>query len=276
MNFSLPAAIERLPRQKTRLIAACRVGEAEPDVIGMAIAGSFVEGTPDSYSDLDLRVVVKDGSFERLFHRREDFARACGPLIAAFTGEHVGEPHLLITLYDDLIHVDYLFVDLAEAPTRNGGRAVQVMWQRDPRVTEALSRRVRTDPAADLAYLEARVWTWTWYIQSKILRGELWEAAAGLAMIREAALFRLLTLRRGIRYRGSRFAEQVVGEYAAALNSTLSSLDRGSLLEALRTAVKLYVELADPLLEQYGIARAARARSVVLDALAAGLDWFAS
>jgi Streptomycin adenylyltransferase len=276
MDLSLPAAIERLPRQKTRLIAACRVGEAEPDVIGMAIAGSFAEGTADSFSDLDLRVVLKEGSFERLFSRREDFARACGPLIAAFTGEHVGESHLLITLYDDMIHVDYLFVELADAPTRNDGRTVQVLWQRDPRVTAALSRPVRTDPAADLAYLEARVWTWTWYIQSKILRGELWEAAAGVAMIREAVLFRLLALRRGIRYRGSRFAEQVVGEYAGDFNSTLSSLDRESLLEALRTAVKLYVELADPLLDQYGVARAARARSAVLDALAAGLNWFAS
>jgi hypothetical protein len=239
----------------------------------MAIAGSFVDGTPDTYSDIDLRVVLANGSLERVFPRREEFARACGPLVAAFTGGHLGEPHLLITLYDDLVHVDFLFTELADATRKNEGRKVQVLWQRDPGVTEALSQRYVADPAADLAHLEARMWAWTWYIQSKILRGELWEAVSGLGYVRDVVTFRLLAMSQNIRYRGARFAEQFVGEHAGALARTLGSLDRESLLEALRTTVHLYVELVDPLLEQHGVDPARPARKAVLSALEAGLSW---
>jgi hypothetical protein len=98
------------------------MGLSEPNVVGMAIAGSFVDGLPDAYSDLDLRMVLANGSLQRVFPRREELARACGPLVAAFTGEHVGEPHLLVTLYEDLVHVDYLFAELADAPDKNEGR----------------------------------------------------------------------------------------------------------------------------------------------------------
>jgi len=273
MDFSLPQGIDRLPHHRGRLIAACQAGTNEPDVIGMAIAGSFVEGTPDIYSDLDLRVVLANGSLERVFPRREEFASECGPLVAAFTGEHVGEPQLLITLYDDLMHVDYLFIELADAPRKNDFRKVQVLWQRDPHVSEALSRPYVADPAADLAYMEARIWTWSWYIQSKILRGELWEAVSGLAFVRTAVLFRLLAMSQKIRFRGARFAEQTVGEYSGAVARTLGSLENESLLEALRTTVSLYVELADPLLDRYGVEPARPARQTVLSALEAGLSW---
>ncbi len=239
----------------------------------MAIAGSFVDGSPDEYSDLDLRVVLANGSFERVFPRREEFARACGPLVAAFKGEHVGEPQLLITLYDDLVHVDYLFTELADAPKRNDGRKVQVLWQRDPGVSEKLSQPYTADPAADLAYMEARMWTWTWYIQSKILRGELWEAVSGLAFVRDEVLFRLLAMSQGMRYRGARFAEQIIGTHADAVARTLGPLDKGSVLEALRATVHLYIELADPLLERYGVELAHSARKTALSALEAGLSW---
>lgn len=273
MDFSLPEGTVRLPRHRQRLITACQVGQNTPDVVGMAIAGSFVDGTPDAYSDLDLRVVLANGSFERVFPKREEFARACGPLIAAFTGEHVGEPHMLITLYYDLVHVDYLFTELVDAPIENEGRNVRVLWQRDPAVSEALSRPYTSDPKNDLAFMEARMWTWTWYIQSKIIRGELWGAVSGLSLVRDVVLFRLLAMSREIRYRGARFAEQVVGERGGAFAQTLGSLDQESLLEALRTTVSLYVELADPSFEQYGLEPEHRARRTVRTALEAGLSW---
>ena len=45
------------------------------------------------------------------------------------------------------------------------------------------------------------------------------------------------------------------------------------MLEALRASMDLYVNLADPLLELYGVDAAREARTVVLDALKAGLEW---
>jgi hypothetical protein len=273
MQIVLPKAIDDFPLHRQRLIAACDVGAAESEVIGMAISGSFAYGTPDAYSDLDLRVVVADGSLDRVFERKEAFARRCGPLVAAFTGEHVGEPHLLITLYSDLIHVDYLFTDLAGAAERNEGRPVHVLWQREPAVTAALSRTPTLDPVADLTYMESRIWTWAWYIQSKILRGELWEAASGINFVRDVVIFRLFAVVNQERFRGARFAESVVGEHGSAVTRTLSGLDRQELLEALRTEVRLYREIGDPLLARYGVQPNQAARATVLAALGKGLDF---
>jgi Streptomycin adenylyltransferase len=272
MDIRLPASIDRLRRHKERLIAACETGWGEPDILGMAIAGSFVDGTPDEYSDLDLRIVLRDRSLESVFSRREELARNCGPLVAGFTGEHVGEPHLFITLYEDLLHVDFLFMELAEAPERNDGRQVVVLWERDREVAAALSRPYAPNPEEQLSYVESRFWTWTWYIQSKILRGEIWEAVSALNFVRDAVLFRLLAMRRGIRFRGARHASDLLGDYAMSLERTQASLGKRALLDALTTTVRLYLELADPLLAEHSIHPDA-ARPFVLRALAAGLSW---
>jgi hypothetical protein len=189
-------------------------GVGERDVIGMALAGSFADGKPDLYSDLDIRVVLVDGSFERVFERREELARDSGPLVAAFTGEHVGEPQLLITLYQNLVHVDYLFTEIAQAAEKNEGRRTFILWQRDDQLSNALSRPYVASRVKDLTYLEARMWTWTWYIQSKVLRGELWEAVSALNFVRDTVLFRLLAMSQESRYRGARFAEELQGEHA--------------------------------------------------------------
>ena len=273
MELYLPAAVDRLPRHKRRLLAACEVGRAEPDVVGMAIAGSFVDGKPDEYSDLDLRVVVRDRTLEGVFSRREEIASNSGPLIAAFTGEHVGEPQLLITLYEDLVHVDFLFVALADAAERNLGRQVQVLWERTHEVSAALSHPYVADPVADLNYLEARIWTWTWYIQSKILRGELWEAASALNFVRDAALFRLLALEHGMRFRGARHVQGLLGGRAVTFAQTQTAVEQLALLAALRATVRLYLELADPLLAGHGVLPNIEARKIVMRALDAGLSW---
>ena len=273
MDFTLPLAIDYLPRHKRRLIAVCEMGFNEPDVLGMALAGSFAEGVPDEYSDLDIRVVLAKGSLNSLFRRREELARACGPLVAAFTGEHVGEPHLLITLYEDLVHVDFLFAELAEMSSRNEGRLALVLWRRDQGVASAFSQSHVSDIPIDLEYMEARMWTWTWYIQSKILRGELWEAVSGLTFVRDRVLFRLLAITQDVRHRGARFAEALVGEHAASVAGTYGTLHQESLLESLRNTVQLYMVLADPLLAQHGVNPVGAARKAVIAALDAGLSW---
>ena len=57
------------------------------------------------------------------------FAQRLGPLLASFTGEHVGEPLLLICLYGPpLIHVDLKFVALHDLEHRVEDGIV--VWER--------------------------------------------------------------------------------------------------------------------------------------------------
>jgi hypothetical protein len=82
------------------------------------IAGSWITRELDNYSDLDLILVTKD----KLADKQEmlAYAHRLGDLLSAFTGEHVGEPRLLICLYSDpLLHVDIKFLTLDELSPRS-------------------------------------------------------------------------------------------------------------------------------------------------------------
>ncbi|HXJ66557.1 MAG TPA: nucleotidyltransferase domain-containing protein [Actinomycetota bacterium] len=274
-EVSLPTGIEQLPLHRRRLEAVCAAASSRDDVLGMVIGGSIASGEADEYSDLDLQLVVEKGGVDTLAAQLRDLAVEAGPVVAAFTAEHVRVPEMLIVLYEDLIHVDLQPVEVGRLPQRNAGLAAFVLWERDGRISGTLPWPAPAPggPTKDLAWFEGRVWTWSWYIQTKILRGELYEALDGLHYVRDRVLFRLLAFQRGEAGGGSRRIEQHLGPLADRFAATVPAMTQESVLAALREAMRLYVELADPLLAEHGLARNDAARSVVHRALDEGLDW---
>lgn len=150
------------------------------------LEGSFASEKADALSDLDLQLFTEDGDFDGLTARLRAIADRAGPVVAAFTAEHVGLPHMLIVLYDDLIHADFEPVKVSNAAARNRGLACFVLWQREDGIREALRglNGQHQESSRDVAWLEKRMWTWIWYVQAKILRGELCEALDGLQDMR--------------------------------------------------------------------------------------------
>jgi hypothetical protein len=273
MDFALPPTFDRFPRHRAKAEAACRAALADPDVVGMAVTGSFAAGIADDVSDVDLRLYARSGTVETVVARVPELAAACGRVVALFVAEHLGIPTLTIVLFDELVHVDVDVISVDRAAEHNEGLPAVVLWEREP-ISAALPGTYRPDFAADLRWMEARIWTWSWYIQSKVLRGELYEALDGLQYVRDQVLFRLLAFGRGDRPAGGRRAEAVVGDHADAFARTVPiSLDRAAFLEALRAEIDLYRLLADPLLARHGVDLAIEARAVILRALELGLDW---
>jgi len=176
----------------------------------MAVTGSFATGNADEVSDVDLRVYARSGAVETVVARVPELAAACGPVVALFVADHLGIPTLTIVLYDDLVHVDFDVISVDRAAEHNQALPAVVLWERDP-ISAALPGRYESDVAVDARWMEARIWTWSWYIQSKVLRGELYEALDGLQYVRDQVLFRLLALGRGDRPSGGRRAEVAVG-----------------------------------------------------------------
>src|ERR687898_1499735 len=73
--------------------------------------GSLGYGGFDEHSDLDFVIVVRADDHAAAMAGRQAFAAGLGSLLAAFGGEHVGEPRLLIGLYGPpLLHVDLKFI----------------------------------------------------------------------------------------------------------------------------------------------------------------------
>ena len=84
-------------------------------LVGVAAGGSFITGTMDEFSDIDLVIIVGPPSIDEVMQERTRIASRLGCLVDTFTGEHVGEPRLLICLYDQpVLHVDLKFVSLAD------------------------------------------------------------------------------------------------------------------------------------------------------------------
>lgn len=111
---------------------------ADSRVVGVAAAGSYSADLMDDYSDLDLVVVCEGASFDEVMQSRKQVASKLGRLVAAFTGEHVGEPRLLICLYGPpALHVDLKFVRIEDLKDRVDQPTV--LWERDVRLTEALA-----------------------------------------------------------------------------------------------------------------------------------------
>src|SRR5262245_7151177 len=273
MDILIPASFDAHPLHRSKVEAATRAGLENPDIVAMAVAGSFAEGIADELSDVDLRLYVPEDAIERTVRAIPAMAAACGTVIALFTGEHVGVPSLTIVLYDDLVHVDFDVLSSGGVGEHNSGLPALVLWERDG-VSAQLPGEDRTNIVQDLRWIEDRMWTWCWYIHAKILRGELYEALDGLQYVRDRVLFRLLAFQRGTRPSGARRVEDSLGEREAAFARTVpATLDSAAVLSALRAEIELYLELSAPLFVEHAIAANDAARAVVRPALEAGLDW---
>ncbi len=273
MDIAIPASFDGLPLHRAKVEPICRYAVGRAEVVGMAVTGSFAAGHPDAYSDVDLRVAVEDDALESALADRRVFADAGGTVVAMFTGEHVGAPELAIVLYDDLTHVDLHFQPAGRVGEMGRGLPAIVLWERDGRLTAQLPGADPEDPAAKLAWWEARMWTWCWYVQAKILRGEVYEALDGLGYLRATVLFPLLAMSRGRRAAGARRVEEMLGDLEQEFARTASPPDRLEAMEGLRAAVRLYRTLADPLLDRHGVPVEEAAREVASVALGRGLGW---
>ncbi len=208
-------------------------------ILGVAAGGSFISGDMDEFSDLDLVVLTDPSLFGEAPDRRRALAASLGTLLAAFTGEHVGEPRLLICLYGPpLVHVDLKFV----TPDGLASRVEDpiVLWERDGRFRAALRSGSARYPAPDPQWLEDRFWIWVHYIATKIGRGELFSALDSLAFLRARVLGPLALEEATAQPSGVRRIERAAPARASELEATVARYDAVDCLRALGAAIALY------------------------------------
>jgi hypothetical protein len=213
--------------------------KSDADLTGLAAGGSWITNEIDEYSDLDLILITKKkigGDKEKML----DYARRFGDFISGFTGEHVGEPRLLVCLYDNpLLHVDIKYLTLPEFHQRVEDPAV--LFERDNQLTDIIKSTKAAWPPLDLQWIEDRIWTWVHYIASKAGRGEYFECIDGLGFIRLKVIAPLLQVKNKSLPRGLRKAETKLGlPDVENLKITLANYNRDSILKALDNTVSVY------------------------------------
>ena len=211
-------------------------------IVGVMAGGSYLTDSMDEFSDLDLVIAVDASHYAAVMDERQEIAALLGPLLAAFTGEHVGEPRLLICLYDaPLLHVDLKFVSMTDIDKRVEDPAV--LWERDGSVTQALKRGVAEYPMPAPAWIEDRFWIWVHYGATKIARGELFEAIDFLSALRNIVLGPMGLRRAGMRPQGVRKIEMLAPALGEELRKTVATYDAADCLRALRACVDIYRKL---------------------------------
>lgn len=233
-----------IPALHQKFIKRVRDGVArDPRLAALLAGGSYVHGGLDDHSDLDFVIVVQDESYSEVMASRLEFAARLGELLAAFTGEHVGEPRLLICLYGPtLVHVDLKFVKSSDL-TRLVERPA-VLFARDPGQLESILEAAAIEwPNAPPEWFEQRAWIWLHYGAAKLARGEVFEALGMLAFFRDQVLGPMLHRRAGRPQRGVRRIEMLGGSAMGRLAGTIATFDAESVRAAFLKAIDMYLDL---------------------------------
>lgn len=236
----LPTAIESsLHRVLPRL-------QADPRLDGVAAAGSWITDELDEFSDLDLIVVVKDSGYDEVMRAKLDIVLSMGDALSAFTGEHVGEPRLVIGLFDNpLLHIDFKFITLADLEDRTEDPVV--LWERDGALSAAMAQARARPTQPDVQWMEERFWVWIHYAATKLGRGELFETLDFLSFLRAAVLGPLTLSEHGGLPRGVRRLEAIAPHDLERLEATVAAHDHESCGAAVRAAIEAYRDLRDRL-----------------------------
>lgn len=232
--------------QKAFADTATEILKDDKNVIGLAVAGSWLTNEIDEYSDLDLILVTHDkisGDKNKMLN----YAKRLGQLLSGFTGEHVGEPRVLICLYDNpLLHVDIKFLTLEEFYQRI--ETPHILLDTNGQLKNILEQTEPKFPYPDYQWIEDRFWIWVHYALLKIGRGEFVEAFDFLGFLRMVVFGPLLHIKNGNLPRAVRKVEtQLTADDFEQLKTTIPSYSRNSLLDSLQNSVSLYRQLRNEL-----------------------------
>ncbi len=213
--------------------------ETDDSVTGLTVGGSWITNQIDEYSDLDFIIVTKEKISDNI-DKMIDYAKRLGNLLSCFTGEHVGEPRLLICLFDNpLLHVDIKFLTIEEFHDRV--ETPTILLDKGNQLKSVIDNTTSIFPYPDYQWVEDRFWIWIHYALLKIGRGEYLETFDFLGSVRTIILGPLLHIKNGNLPRGVRKVEtQLESNDFDKLKGTIPEYNKQSLLNCLRNSVSLY------------------------------------
>jgi predicted nucleotidyltransferase len=243
-----------LPAHEEIGSAAARLLAADPRVVGLYLLGSFADGTPDRFSDIDIYIVLEAGTREEVIaeHLQSVITKA-GEVGTIFPATHLGDPFQIIAFYKSElpVHVDYQYQESADlAPNAKGKNALILLdrtgdvgrWRQACQEAEGDDEERASER---LQYIEDCFWAWCWYTQAKIERGELWEARDAIEYVRTEVLVSLADMVLGLPHEGNRRLE---GKYPAEILKHLertapSGHSKVPYQKAMSASVTLYLYL---------------------------------
>lgn len=260
--MQLPSTFVQLPTHKKIAEKIFDLLHQDERVLGIYLSGSFAHGKPDIYSDLDFYILVPAESREQIKKDHEKLRGQVGDIVSSFPATHLGDPNQFITFYRESypIHVDYQYRIRDELVPRKKDRDALILLDKSGELKEwkdkCGSMEESYSPTQEqLQYFEDRFWAWCIYTDSKIKRGELWEARDAIEYLRNNVLVRLAYYIHALRFEGNRRVET---KFPKAIVSSLdATLQKGTLQthysDALLAIANCYVEFMDEAAKKFNI-----------------------
>jgi hypothetical protein len=263
--------LEQLPHHEVvinRFVTAC---QADERVVATTLYGSHARGATDAYSDLDLGLITTDESYEAFCAEREAFIR------------HLGEP-LFQEDFGSASSVFFILADGTEGELAIG-RASQfdqlhdepykVLLDKQNILAGAVFRPAEPDSAGQTETLRRLIY-WFWHDFSHFItamgRGQLWWAQGQLEIVRRICV-NLARLHHNFAdpYAGAEDFFKVEQALPVArltpLETTFCAMEAAAMLEAGRTILHFYQELAPALARAHGIPYPAALEQVMVERL---------
>lgn len=249
------SAFEGLPEHWEIAARVIERLQADESVMGLYLSGSFAQGKPDRWSDIDIYVVVADEALHEVASRHERLIRQAGDIVASFRATHLGDPHQRIVFYraSKPIHVDFQYRARGSLKPRKKDGSVIILLDRggDLEPWKEACKREPDDSSRTperIQYLEDRFWAWCWYAHAKIQRGELWEARDAVEYIRSNVLVPLAHPEGQLLEGNRRLEGKLSADTQVLLTTTIPAGHSASAYgEALERIMRAYSQLFDAL-----------------------------
>ncbi len=214
---------EERDRVRARLL---ELAEADPEVVGAAITGSYAVDGGDEWSDVDLSFGIRGELGPALEQWTELLCRE-------FDAIHHWDLPSGSTIYRVFLLPEWLQVDISFTPAANWG-------PRGPNWRTVFGETVDAVQTTPLQPGEAIGWAWVLarHARTCIERGKPWQAEWSISGVRDQ-LLALACLRHGYTTRYAKGADLLPSELTAPLEATLvRSLDDAELFRALVAATE--------------------------------------
>ncbi|TGM74776.1 aminoglycoside 6-adenylyltransferase [Leptospira bouyouniensis] len=218
------------------------VAKNHEDILGVCLAGSYINKETDIFSDLDFVIITKNNS-QFSISEMTSFAKNSGDFLIGFTGEHVGENKLLICLFDNPVtHIDFKFTQLKDFYSRIENPVI--IYDKSDFLENIYKETVPLWPKPDLQWIENRFWVWIHYAATKLGRKEFFETIDFISFLRANVIGPLFHLKYNKDPRGVRKLEFFLDQNEISqLRKTIPNYSFESIKDSLMELIEIYRNL---------------------------------
>lgn len=230
---------------------------ADDRIVAAFLGGSYAKGKADSFSDIDVCLIIAEEAYADFVSHREDFLRQFGDLVFL---EDFGIPDIAFYIFADGTEGELNYVSEGQMDRIHSG-SFRILVDKKNILSRAVFPESDPVPSEQTERLRRLVY-WFWHDLSHFLtamgRGQLWWAQGQLEVIRSICV--------GLARLENDFTDPEVEEEVyskienamsierlSILKETFCPMEKDAMLRSAHGVVQFYRDLALPLSHAHGI-----------------------